>query len=262
MARRSRSPEKRPASSNPCADGYVDYCAALNAICAAGVTPENNAVVAIWQVLGPKSISADDRQRYFELLGVPSPPAEGDYLIPPFGKEHTAAFAEWDDDNINERPWTKEKFPNAAAWLTANDKRLNRLAEATRRERYYSPLLGAGEGPQVMGSLLFLASEGRTLGRYLAARAMLRTGSGQVRDAEQDALALHRFGRLIGQGPTLVESLVAIAIDHYGIQVDVAMARSGKLSADECRQFAAELNRLPPLPIPRKNRCLRTIFAP
>ena len=149
-------------------------------------------------------------------------------------------------------PWTKEKFPNAAAWLTANDKRLNRLAEATRRERYYSPLLGAGEGPQVMGSLLFLASEGRTLGRYLAARAMLRTGSGQVRDAEQDALALHRFGRLIGQGPTLVESLVAIAIDHYGIQVDVAMARSGKLSADECRQFAAELNRLPPLPIPRK----------
>ena len=86
------------------ADGYVDYCAALNAICAAGVTPENNAVVAIWQVLGPKSISADDRQRYFELLGVPSPPAEGDYLIPPFGKEHTAAFAEWDDDNINERP--------------------------------------------------------------------------------------------------------------------------------------------------------------
>jgi hypothetical protein len=232
------------------ADGYVDYCAALNATCTKGVTPENNAVVAIWQVLGPKSIDVEDRGRYFKLLGVPSPPAKGDYLVPPFGKEHTAAAAEWDDDSIIERPWAKEKSPNVAAWLSANEKRLDRLAEATHRERFYSPLLGAGEGPQVMGSLLFLASEGRTLGRYLAARAMLRIGSGQLREAKQDALALHRLGRLIGQGPTLVEALVAIGIDHYGIQADIAIAGSGKVSVDACHQFAKDLDHLPPLPIP------------
>ena len=34
-------------------DGYIDYEAALNERLSQGVTPENNANVLIWKVLGP-----------------------------------------------------------------------------------------------------------------------------------------------------------------------------------------------------------------
>ena len=36
------------------ADGSVDYVAAFNRRCSEGVTPENNAAVALWRASGPK----------------------------------------------------------------------------------------------------------------------------------------------------------------------------------------------------------------
>src|SRR4051812_12390513 len=64
-------------------DGYVDYPTALNERLAQGVTPDTNAVVLIWQAVGPRP--AGDRgmpPEYFKLLGVPETPADGRYFIP------------------------------------------------------------------------------------------------------------------------------------------------------------------------------------
>ena len=63
------------------ADGYVDYMAALNRRFSQGVTPENNAAVPFWQAVGPKGIDKKVRKKYFELLGIPELPEEGDYLV-------------------------------------------------------------------------------------------------------------------------------------------------------------------------------------
>ena len=62
-------------------DGYVDYVAALNQRCSDGVTPENNAAVLFWQAFGPSGIPYAQRDTHFEMLGIPSPPADGDYFV-------------------------------------------------------------------------------------------------------------------------------------------------------------------------------------
>ena len=54
------------------ADGYVDYLAAVNQRCQAGVTPENNAAVLFWRAVGPKEIRPEYRDKYFQMLGIPA----------------------------------------------------------------------------------------------------------------------------------------------------------------------------------------------
>ncbi len=61
-------------------DGGVDYVAALNRRYAEGVTPENNAAVALLQAAGPAYIDKKIRKRYFEMLGIPELPEKGEYL--------------------------------------------------------------------------------------------------------------------------------------------------------------------------------------
>ena len=64
-------------------DGYPDYVAALNNRMSEGVTPENNASVLLWQAIGPGEINANDREKYFQMLGIPPLPENGDYYITP-----------------------------------------------------------------------------------------------------------------------------------------------------------------------------------
>ena len=44
-----------------------------NARLSQGVTPENNAVVLLWQAIGPGSLTPQDSEQYFKLLGVAQP---------------------------------------------------------------------------------------------------------------------------------------------------------------------------------------------
>jgi hypothetical protein len=77
---------------------------------------------------------------------------------------------------------------------------------------------------------------------------MLRLESGDVDRAAADLLACHRFARLIGQGPTLIDALVAVTIDSMACQGDTALATGGKLSAAQAKAHLAELAKLAPLP--------------
>ena len=62
------------------ADGTVDYLAALNNLSSKGVTPENNAAVLLLKAVGPREISEDVRERFFQMLGVEPPSQEGSYF--------------------------------------------------------------------------------------------------------------------------------------------------------------------------------------
>ena len=62
-------------------DGYPDYVAALNQRFSRGVTPQNNAAVLFWKAVGPSSINKKRRAEYFQMLGIPPLPEEGDYLV-------------------------------------------------------------------------------------------------------------------------------------------------------------------------------------
>lgn len=55
---------------------------------------------------------------------------------------------------------------------------------------------------------------------------MNHLGEGRTDKAIENALACHRFARLVGQGPTLIDQLVAAAIDEIAFQIDQAVLDS------------------------------------
>ncbi len=264
-------------------DGMVDYQAALNLRYSQGVTPENNAVVLLLQAIGPREISKPYRERFFRMLGIAPLPEKGAYIEPfeeyfkrksPEAPKDEKAWinpwgAAWDQVSkryaqIDGRPWSKEEFPIEASWLEENQKQIDLIVAATKRPRYYHPLLSGSEGQGVLllVALLELPQECRKAGRTLIARAMYRIGSGKSEQALQDLLACHRLARLVSQGPTPIEGLVAIEIEGMAIQGDALLAHEGKLTAEQAQRFAADLRKLAPMGkmIDRINWCERFTY--
>ncbi len=244
-------------------NGYPDYVAALNELCSKGVTPENNAVVLLCQAMNPDEIGQSIRERFFKMLGIPPPPETGRYYVSFFKFTHAdeGADAPGADparekkrdqlmkqyDVAMERPWSRDELPAVFAWLEANEKPLELIVAATRRPRFYAPLLGSGENAMVIAVLLPVALDSREAARALKARAMLRIKSGNTDGAHEDLLACHRLGRLVSQGPTLVELLVGIAINGIACYGDAAVAHYGNLSVEQARRFAEDMRQLPPM---------------
>lgn len=265
-------------------DGFPDYIAALNQLSSESVTPENNFTTLFWQAVGPAEISPDHREEYFRLLGIPLPPEQGDYFIT--DAEHEKRIVarrmeqkQADDDLSKEdiskqlweqfdsavkRPWAKQEFPEWAEWIDLNEKPLVMLVEATKRPRRYDPLVG----DCLISASLTGAQYSRDVARTLVLRAMLRLNEGKTEEAWEYLLACHRLARLIGQGPTLVEALVAITIDGMACKGDVALLGHGKLDAHKIAQMREQCDAFLELPsmiekidLGERLFCLDTITA-
>jgi len=253
------------------ADGTVNYVAALNARAAKGVTPANNAAVLLLQAVGPEVIDPDARERTFKALGIKPLAETGAYmtLLEEHAKPHEPKDADEVDafrgklhealDAAMDGPWKTADHPIIAAWLTANAQPLAQVIAAGKRPRYYVPLLSFSDPPRIVDMRILCLTRYRTLGKALAARAMLRLGSGDVDGARADVLAVHRLARLVGTGPTLIDRLVGLAIDSLATKADQALATSGKLSARELKAHLKDLAALPALPGMAEcvNRCER-----
>jgi len=234
-------------------DGYVDYVAALNELCSKGVTPENNVVVPLVKAMGSKDISESIRDEYFKRLGIPALPEKGSYFVDfyNFTAKRREKMGEKLDNQLDRSmttPWSAKKFPAVSQWIDANAEPLRLAVEGSNRSRYYVPLVSTDENAPTIAIMLPMLAEWRSVARALAARAMRSLGSGDVDAACTDLLACHRLGRLIGQGPTLIDGLVSIAIDGIACRGDATMATSGKLSAEQAKKYLAQLERLPRLP--------------
>jgi len=244
-------------------DGYPDYVAALNQRASKGVTPENNAAVLFWKAMGPSKIDEKDRKKCFAMLGIEPLPEKGDYFIDyddflkkKQGDNPSSVIPPSDgcdplQDQYNtaqERPWSKEEFPEVYQWLAANEKPLATLTEASKRPRFYNPAVS--NTWLVTDALpLALISQSRSGTRALRARAMLRIHDGKADEAWEDLLTCHRLGRLFGQGMTVVEALVSIAIDGMmACEGDHQLLEHARLTAVQIAKMRQELERLPPLP--------------
>jgi hypothetical protein len=245
-------------------DGTVDYLAALNEMGSKGVTPENNAAVLLVRAFGLGEIPESIRERFFKMLGIAPVPQDGKYLEPlqkylerklPPGGEVAKGDEGPDPDEIAlkqhsramERPWTKEELPLVAEWLAENEKQLDLVVAATKRERFYAPLVSNGDPPMVISAFLPLVQPCRGAAVGLRVRAMYRVKAGKVEEAWQDLLACHRLARLVSEGPTIVEGLVGITVDRIAVEGDAVLAHEGKLTAEQAGRFAAELRKLPPM---------------
>ena len=238
-------------------EGHVDYAAAINAECSRGVTPENNAVVKLFEAVGPSEIAAENRNRYFQLLGISPLPVQGPYAIsvPEFAKVHgekgTSPWDAWlakNFDPATQRPWAAEEFPFVAAWLKANEIPLAKIHDAAGRSRYYGPWVKASPDDPLTMVRFPAAGCLRQCRDLLIARSMLRLHAGQVQDAWADILACHRLARVCGQGPSLVHQIVARNLNGVACQATGILAHEGKLTPDQAARCLNDLDALPPLP--------------
>src|SRR5262245_37060712 len=132
------------------ASGHIDYAAALNERLSKGVTPENNANVAIWKVLGPKPTDGKPvGPEFFAKMKMEVLPVSGDYYVslrkhardPQTGASGAGELGDEALSRYSQRPWTANENPKLHAWVTRNDKHLTAIAEAAKQTHYYSPLI-------------------------------------------------------------------------------------------------------------------------
>jgi hypothetical protein len=143
-----------------------------------------------------------------------------------------------------QRPWSKDEFPLWTEWLKVNEKPLELLIEASNRPRRYDPMIG----PNVISILLPATQQHRDVARALAMRAMLRAHDGKVGEAWEDLLACHRLGRLVGQGATLVDFIIANVVNEIAYGADRSIAHYAGMDATTATKMLRDIDGLTPLP--------------
>jgi hypothetical protein len=240
-------------------DGYVDFVAALNDLRGKGVTPDTNAAVALWQALGPRLDGQPRPAAFFKALGMTEPPAAGNYFVEltPFLRDRRAIADEALITRIQEqgsitirRPWTATEFPQLADWLAVNEKPLDRIAEGLRRPHYFVPLVAADgkNAGGLVGLVLGDTQRGRALAAALASRATLRVGEGKPDAAWADVMACFRLARHLARKASLIEGLVAVAVDATGQRAAATLLDRPDVTARQLAGYLRDLRSLPPMP--------------
>lgn len=230
-------------------EGFVDYAAALNAELRADVGVEDNAAVDVLRAVGPSAAPAEIRDEYFAELGIEPLPDEGDYFVDfaeLSGEEDAEAIDALRDRHeiARRRPWSREEFPEVARWLEANERPLELALSASRKPRFYSPIV-LPPFAALTSAPMPCTQAVRTLSRLLQTRSMARLHEGDLLGARDDLLAIRRFALLVDQGPHIVDGLVAIALDTLPGQCELLVAMDSRLGAE---QFAAHRRKSLSLP--------------
>ncbi|HVS71114.1 MAG TPA: hypothetical protein VHQ47_07665 [Phycisphaerae bacterium] len=236
-------------------NGTPDYLAAINARLSAGVTPENNAAIPLIALLGPRFLPNNS-----------AAVAEGLHIPPPVEPVHPfVVFERWyeqhhpdahdqspDIDNpatsIIYHPWQPADHPDAAAWLNAFNADIDAFQQLTRRPRYFIPLTTASPDHLLIETQLPNLGAIRGLVNAALIRANRRIAAHDLDGAWQDLLAAHRMARLLSNGSaTLLEQLVAAALETSAAIDDITLAQSPDLTPDQARRCIADLRALQPL---------------
>ena len=236
------------------ADGRIDFREKINRELARGVTPQNNAAVLLVQMLGPRVLSEVASQPFCQALGIPDFASEKSGYVPEFAYLQEA-YPElegeklWEVqqsfDQITTRPWTRDEYPIWVAWLARNAAAFSTTTDASRRQRYFHPLIPGsvgGDSPETfVETPLPLADEVRGLARALIARAYLAIGERNGREALDDLYTIRRLAQLASQSGSLIEWLVADSIDRRLLEVERQLLARGLLSSDQVAEYIAFL---------------------
>ncbi len=209
-------------------DGTIDYLAALNEYYGKGVTRENNAAIPLLKAVGPTLVGSAVRGQVLKRLDLSSLPEQGDYFVGLGRFIKDKKQREEQLEKVMDGPWTAEQYPDISEWLKANEASLRMVTIATRRPRYYIPLMAKWKSVGLVSYQVPRIHIYRSIAKALVARAMLRLGSGQPSRTWEDLIAVHRLGRLLRQGPTFVHHLTGMAIEAMTFEADCALARSEK----------------------------------
>jgi hypothetical protein len=201
------------------------------------VSPDNNAAIPLLQALTAGETDMPGHYaKVWAKLGVPMPApanAQGDgKLLQDFGQTLTG-------------PWTADKSPAVAEYLTANQATLDLMVRASRRDHYYMPLVREQPSDPLASVLLPQLNRMRHWTNALKARAMLRLGKEETDAYCDDVIAIVRLGRLSTHAPTLVENLVGVGCEATGLQAIRVAATGGWLSEAQAEKLLKELRSAP-----------------
>ncbi len=199
--------------------------------------------------------------KYCKMLDIQPLPAKGDYYVrldkyaqglkaakkPAAGTdEKDAPVALETTGPGHEAALVEEGIPHPGRLAGRQRETPGTAGRGLEAPRRYDPLISS-DGSVFM-AILPGVDQYREASRALTARAMLLANAGKVGEAWQDLLACHRLARLTGQGPTLVEALVAIAVDATACAADQALLQHPGLTSEQIAKMQADLDRLPPMP--------------
>jgi hypothetical protein len=219
-------------------DGTVDYVEAINEQLSKGVTLENNAAIPMLKAIAEgDGFQKAHYARIWAKLGVtPAPPTR--VGIP---NKEPPGFG----DTLG-GPWTQDKAPAVAQWLTDNAATLDALVGASQRDRYYVPLVREHADDPLVSVLLPHLNVMRHWMNALRSRAMLHLGNEEMDAFCRDTMAVIRLGRLTTHAPTLVENLVGTACETLGLDALKIAATGGWLSEAQVDKLLADLRAMPP----------------
>ncbi|MEX0702795.1 MAG: hypothetical protein WD069_11935 [Planctomycetales bacterium] len=199
------------------------------------------------------ALIADVDEKYLDeicnRLSIEIPAQDGAYWVS--RKERGVS-----DDLVQEAmagPWPKERFPQVAEWLAANEKFLDRLIDASRRTRFFVPVVCSdlsvagielSHAPLIRALLPAFDAE-REIVYALTARAMLRVEEKRFADARGDLTAAHRWSRFAGQQPFLVDWLLSSNLEVAVCRAEVAFALHQELSSRELGSLRTSWDDLP-----------------
>ena len=157
----------------------------------------------------------------------------------------------WDTvGNAMDSPWKASDLPDLAAWAQANQADLDSFVAAAERPTILHPAAAPQRSERhvaVRHASHAQHHAHRGIARSLVTRAMLHLGEGRHAESWRDLLAIHRWARLVGQGPTLVDQLVAIAIDGIAdVKAPPRLLADDQLPAELARQIQQDLAGLSP----------------
>jgi hypothetical protein len=150
------------------------------------------------------------------------------------------------DQMIERRPWSSRQFPPVAAWVSANQRPLDLIVEASKRPNYYppAPLLLNDRRDYLWDSW---PAESYTLvpnaAQALSVRAMGRVWQGHLDEAWEDLLAIHRLARFFRR-PGLDLHWREVGIDGVAHGGTVVLLGDDRLSADLARRIHQDLTAL------------------
>lgn len=267
----SISPETTYITEPLTPDGRVDYVKALNERLRGDITPDRNAVVLIWQAIGPRPLERPYPPEYFEWLGVPEPAEDGNYLInfrtilQPIDRteneveclikenanSHLEKMFEW----TRKSPWKAKDQPEIAAWIHRNQRPLELLTQASKRPDYFNPVIPddtettsifAPPSGTIWSAKFSSVSDCRRGIDILLSRSMLRLGEGLFAESWEDLMTCHRLGRLIAKGSAIFEIEMGWGIQQVAMRTERVFLQHAPLTRETLARYRDDLKTLSP----------------
>ena len=167
-------------------------------------------------------------------------------------EEHPEAAEQWWRVGMYRlgRPWTLDDLPQFKDWIAENEAGLNLLGEAVRQPVFRAPEVRNSKDETLldMSGRLGRSQIFRNFARAVQARALYRTGIGDIDGAIDDVITSYLLARHVSNHRTHVDYLVGIAIESMAVSIHFGANPAAPPSRAQLQRLFDTIRALPPLP--------------